>query len=68
MGKVKEALQEVEEKVVSLVKDGLSLRGIKLTLGYEKHNPYMTNKEVVTKAYNKAVWERDNEEEYHETK
>ena len=64
MGKVKQAIQEVEEEVVSLVKDGLSLSGIKLMLGYEKHNPYMTNKELVTKAYNKAVWERDNDEPY----
>jgi hypothetical protein len=31
-----------------------------------KDNPYFFNKEVVKKAFNKAVWERDNEEEYHE--
>ena len=64
MGKVKQAIQEVEEKVVSLVKDGLSLSGIKLILGYEKHNPYMTNKDVIEKVFRKVVWERDNDEPY----
>ena len=64
MGKVKQAIQEVEEKVVSLVKHGLSLKGIKLILGFEKHNPYMTNIDVVEKTFRKAVWERDNDEPY----
>ena len=64
MGKVKQAIQEVEEKIVSLVKDGLSLSGIKLILGYEKHNPYMTNKDVIEKTFRKVVWERDNDEPY----
>ena len=55
MGKVKQAIQEVEEEVVSLVKDGLSLSGIKLILGYEKYNPYMTNKDLEG-----VKWEKSN--------
>ena len=65
MGKVKQAIQEVEEEVVSLVKEGHSLFEIKLILE-DRQEPYMTNTEVVERAFNKAVWERDNEEEYHE--
>ena len=67
MGKVKQALQEVEEEVVSLVSKGKSLFEIKLTLsnGFKRFdNPYMLNEKLVEQSFNKAVWERDNEEEY----
>jgi len=65
MGKVKQAIQEVEEEVVSLVKQGNALRGIQLILGgISKNNPYMNDKLLIEKLFNKAVWERDNEEEY----
>ena len=67
MGKVKQALQEVEEEVVSLVKQGNALRGIQLILDKKsKDNPYMADTLLIEKLFNKAVWERDNEEEYHD--
>ena len=67
MGKVKEALQEVEEEVVSLVSEGNALRAIQLTLDKKsKDNPYMSDTLLIEKLFNKAVWERDNEEEYHD--
>ena len=67
MGKVKQALQEVEEEVVSLVKTGTSLRDIYACLGgVSANNPYLLDKELIKKYYKKAVWERDNEEEYNE--
>ena len=68
MGKVKQAIQEVEEEVVSLVKTGTSLKDIYICLGgVSANNPYLLDKELIKKYYKKAVWERDNEEEYHET-
>ena len=76
MGKVKQAIQEVEEEVVSLVKEGHALRGIQRILNEKskfdidllhKDNPYMSDTLLIEKFFNKAVWERDNEEEYHET-
>ena len=70
MGKVKQALQEVEEEVVSLVSKGKKLVEIKFTLshGFKRFdNPYMLDEKLVKTCFNKAVWERDNEEEYHET-
>ena len=67
MGKVKQAIQEVEEEVVSLVEQGNALRGIQLILSEKsKDNPYMSDTLLIEKYFNKAVWERDNEEEYHE--
>ena len=67
MGKVKQAIQEVEEEVISLVKDGFNLRDIKLSLGYwADENPYMLNEKLIEQSFNKAVWERDNAEEYNE--
>ena len=69
MGKVKQALQEVEEEVVSLVSKGKSLFEIKLTLsnGFKRFdNPYMLDEKLVEQSFNKAIWERDNEEEYNE--
>ena len=67
MGKVKQAIQEVEEEVVSLVSKGKNLVEIKFTLshGFKRFdNPYMLNEKLVEQSFNKAVWERDNEEPY----
>ena len=66
MGKVKQAIQEVEEEVVSLVSDiPRSLVYVQKRLPeLLKDNPYANDKELVKKAFNKAVWERDNEEPY----
>jgi len=76
MGKVKQAIQEVEEEVLSLVKDipqryveknSINLKAIQEVLPERlKDNPYANDKELIKKYYKKAVWERDNEEEYHE--
>ena len=68
MGKVKQAIQEVEEEVVSLVSDiPRSLVYVQKRLPeLLKDNPYASDGELIEKYYNKAVWERDNEEEYHE--
>ena len=67
MGKVKQAIQEVEEQVISLVMDNLFLEPIQIVLPkILKDNPYASDGELIEKYYNKAVWERDNEEEYHE--
>jgi len=67
MGKVKQAIQEVEEEVVSLVMDNLFLEPIQIVLPkILKDNPYASDGELIEKYYNKAVWERDNDEEYHE--
>ena len=67
MGKVKQAIQEVEEEVVALVGEGYALRGIQLILGKQSQdNPYRADTLLIEKYFNKAVWERDNEEEYHE--
>ena len=67
MGKIKQAIQEVEEEVVSLVMDNLFLEPIQIVLPkILKDNPYASDGELIEKYYNKAVWERDNEEEYHE--
>ena len=66
MGKVKQAIHEVEEEVVSLVSDiPRSLVYVQKRLPkLLKDNPYANDKELVKKAFNKAVWERDNDEPY----
>jgi len=65
MGKVKQAIQEVEEEVVSLVMDNLFLEPIQIVLPkILKDNPYASDGELIEKYYNKAVWERDNDEPY----
>ena len=68
MGKVKQAIQEVEEQVISLVMDIPRRLEVvqKLLPERLKDNPYANDKELVKKYFNKAVWERDNEEEYNE--
>ena len=67
MGKVKQAIHEVEEEVLSLVSKGKNLVEIKFTLGngFKRFdNPYMLNEKLVEQSFNKAVWERDNKEPY----
>ena len=65
MGKIKQAIQEVEEEVVSLVMDNLFLEPIQIVLPkILKDNPYASDGELIEKYYNKAVWERDNDEPY----
>ena len=69
MGKVKQAIQEVEEEVVFLVSDKLNLQEVKEWLRMRtntipKDNPYMSDEKLIEKCFNKAVWERDNEEPY----
>ena len=68
MGKVKQAIQEVEEQVISLVMDIPRRLEVvqKLLPERLKDNPYANDKELVKNCFNKAVWERDNEEEYNE--
>ena len=69
MGKVKQAIQELEEEIISLVEDGFKLNEIKTTFNYRKamndlNNPYFLDDALVTKYYDKAVWEKENGEEY----
>jgi hypothetical protein len=69
MGKVKQAIQEVEETIVSLVEKKLNLNQINSFINSikflkVKDNPYFFDKELVKTCYNKAIWERDNGEEY----
>ena len=68
MGKVKQAFQDVEEQVISLVMDIPRRLEVvqKLLPERLKDNPYANDKDLVKKYFNKAVWERDNEEEYNE--
>ena len=70
MGKVKQAIQEVQEIVYWYVQGNrdISLPDVQ-TLLFKKYwhkndNGYFLNEDVVKNAYNKAVWERDNDEEY----
>jgi len=70
MGKVKQAIQEVQEIVYWYVQGNrdITLPEVQ-TLLFKKYwhkndNGYFLDEEIVKNAYNKAVWERDNEEEY----
>ena len=70
MGKVKQAIQEVQEIVYWYVQGNrdITLPEVQ-TLLFKKYwhkndNGYFLNEDVVKNAYNKAVWERDNDEEY----
>ena len=71
MGKVKQAIQEVEEQVVEIVRGhgDISLPDVQTLLfkkyWYKNDNGYFLNEDIVKSAYNKAVWERDNEQEYY---
>ena len=70
MGKVKQAIQEVQEIVYWYVQGNrdITLPEVQ-TLLFKKYwhkndNGYFLNEDVVKNAYNKAVWERDNDGEY----
>ena len=67
MGKVKQAIQEVQEIVYWYVQGNrdITLPEVQ-TLLFKKYwhkndNGYFLNEDVVKNAYNKAIWERDNE-------
>jgi hypothetical protein len=71
MGKVKQSIQEVHEQVLDIVQGhkDISLPDVQ-TLLFKKYwhkndNGYFLNEDIVKSAYNKAVWERDNEQEYY---
>ena len=79
MGKVKQAIVDVEEEVMDIVMSRTSLeRGhetISLpevqTILFKKYfmkddTGYFLNEDVVIKAYNKAVYEKENDDEYDE--
>ena len=70
MGKVKQAIQELEEKVNESVQNSedITLAEVQ-TILFKKEflldrNPYFLDEKEVTRVYNKAVWEKDNQEEY----
>ena len=70
MGKVKQAIQELEEKVNEIVQNSedITLAEVQ-TILFKKEvlldrNPYFLDEKEVTRVYNKAVWEKDNQEEY----
>ena len=70
MGKVKQAIQEVQEIVYWYVQGNrdITLPEVQTLLfkkyWHKKDSGYFLDEEIVKNAYNKAVWERDNEEEY----
>lgn len=79
MAKVKQAIIDVEQEVMEIVMSRTSLeRGhetISLpevqTILFKKYfhkadTGYFLNEDVVIKAYNKAVYEKENDEEYDE--
>jgi len=71
MGKVKQAIQEVQEIVYWYVQGNrdITLPEVQTLLfkkyWYKNDNGYFLNEDVVKNAYNKAIWERDNEQEYY---
>ena len=79
MGKVKQAIVDVEEEVMDIVMSRTSLeRGHETvslpevqTILFKKYfhkadTGYFLNEDVVIRAYNKAVYEKENDEEYDE--
>ena len=70
MGKVKQAIQEVQEIVYWYVQGNrdITLPEVQTLLfkkyWHKNNNGYFLDENIVKNAYNKAVWERDNEEEY----
>ena len=79
MAKVKQAIIDVEEEVMDIVMSRTSLeRGHETvslpevqTILFKKYfmkddTGYFLNEDVVIKAYNKAVYEKENDEEYDE--
>ena len=72
MAKVKQAIVDVEEEVMSIVQSTTtpSLPEVQ-TILFKKYfmkddTGYFLNEDIVIKAYNKAVYEKENEEEYDE--
>ena len=71
MGKVKQSIQEVEEQVMDIVQGSkdITLPDVQTILfkryWHKNDNGYFLNEDVVKNAYNKAIWERDNEQEYY---
>ena len=72
MAKVKQAIIDVEEEVMSIVQGTTtpSLPEVK-TILFKKYfhkadTGYFLDENVVIKAYNKAVYEKENDEEYDE--
>ena len=79
MAKVKQAIVDVEEEVLDIVMSRTSLeRGHETvslpevqTILFKKYfmkdnTGYFLNEDVVIRAYNKAVYEKENDEEYDE--
>ena len=75
MGKVKQAIIDVQEEVADIVKGSLIKTPISLpdvqTILFKKYwhknnNGFFLDEKVVSNAYNKAVYEKENEEEYDE--
>ena len=72
MAKVKQAIIDVEEEVMSIVQGSTtpSLPEVQ-TILFKKYfhkadTGYFLDENVVIKAYNKAVYEKENDEEYDE--
>ena len=72
MAKVKQAIIDVEEEVMSIVQGSTtpSLPEVQ-TILFKKYfhkadTGYFLDETVVKNAYNKAVYEKENDEEYHE--
>ena len=70
MGKVKQAIQEVEQEVTEIDEshDNISLPDVQTILFkkyfHKANTGYFLDEKVVKNAYNKAVFERDEHEEY----
>ena len=79
MAKVKQAIQDVEEEVMEIVMSRSSLERGHETISFPEvqtilfkkyfhkdNSGYFLDENVVKKAYNKAVYEKENEEEFYE--
>jgi hypothetical protein len=72
MGKVKQAVIDVEEEVMSIVYGDTTptLPEVQTILfkkyWHKNNNGYFLDEDVVKNAYNKAVYEKENEQQYYE--
>ena len=72
MGKVKQAIVDVEEEVMSIVYGNTTptLPEVQTILfkkyWHKNKNGYFLDEDVVKNAYNKAVYEKENEQSYYE--
>ena len=72
MGKVKQAIVDVEEEVMSIVYGNTTptLPEVQTILfkkyWHKNNNGYFLDEDVVKNAYNKAVYEKENEQSYYE--